>query len=84
MATIAFTGTIYRGADGQQSLVLTSPGQYHVSDEKAAQLTTDFPREFALVVEQKTDKAPSRDATPTKVETDTNTKDTASTSKKAN
>lgn len=84
MATVAFTGTIYRGADGQQSLVLTAPGQYQVSDEKATQLTADFPREFALVVEQKADKAPSRDAMVKKVETDTNTKDTASTSKKAN
>ncbi len=77
MATVAFTGTIYRGADGQQSLVLTSPGQYQVSDEKATQLTTDFPREFALVVEQKTDKAPSRDATPKKVETANLTKEPA-------
>jgi len=75
MATVAFTGTIYRGADGHQSLVLTAPGQYQVSDDKATQLTTDFPREFALVVEQKTDKAPSRDATAKKVDT-TTTKDT--------
>ncbi len=71
MATVAFTGTIYRGADGHQSLVLTAPGQYQVSDDKATQLTTDFPREFALVVEQKTDKAPSRDATAKKVDTTT-------------
>ncbi len=71
MATVAFTGTIYRGADGHQSLVLTAPGQYQVSDEKATQLTTDFPREFALVVEQKPDKAPSGDATAKKVDTAT-------------
>ncbi len=71
MATVAFTGTIYRGADGQQALVLTAPGQYQVSDAKAAQLTQDFPHEFALVVEQQPDKAPSRDATPKKVETAT-------------
>ncbi len=75
MATVAFTGTIYRGADGQQSLVLTSPGQYQVSDEKATQLTTDFPREFALVVEQTPLKAPSVDATIKKVETATQTKE---------
>ena len=71
MATVAFTGTIYRGADGQRSLVLTAPGQYEVSEDKATQLTTDFPREFALVVEQKADKAPSRDATAKKVDTAT-------------
>jgi len=71
MATVAFTGTIYRGADGHQSLVLTAPGQYQVSDDKATQLTTDFPREFALVVEQKIDNALSRDATAKKVDTST-------------
>ncbi len=71
MATVAFTGTIYRGADGSQSLVLTAPGQYQVSDDKAAQLTTDFPREFALVVEQTPVKAPSRDAMTKKVDTAT-------------
>jgi hypothetical protein len=75
MATVAFTGTIYRGADGQQSLVLTAPGQYQVSDEKATQLTTDFPREFALVAEQQPEKAPSRDATVKKVETVTENKE---------
>ncbi len=75
MATVAFTGTIYRGADGQQSLVLTAPGQYQVSDEKATQLTTDFPREFALVVEQQAVNAPSRDAMPKKVETANPTKE---------
>ncbi len=75
MATVAFTGTIYRGADGQQALVLTAPGQYQVSDEKAAQLTTDFPREFALVVEQQPEKAPGKDATPKKVDTATQTKE---------
>ncbi len=73
MALISFTGTIYRGADGQQSLVLTAPGQYQVSDDKATQLTTDFPREFALVLEEKPDKAPSRDATTKKVEPATQT-----------
>jgi len=71
MATVHFTGRIYRGADGHHSLVLTAPGQYQVSDDKATQLTTDFPREFALVVEQKTDKAPSGDATAKKVDTTT-------------
>ncbi len=77
MATVSFTGTIYRGADGQQSLVLTSPGQYQVSDEKATQFTTDFPDEFALVIEQKIDNAPSRDATPKKVEAANLTKEPA-------
>ncbi len=75
MATVAFTGTIYRGADGQQSLVLTAPGRYRVSDEKATQLTTDFPREFALVVEQTPVKAPSSDATTKKVDTATQYKE---------
>jgi hypothetical protein len=75
MATVAFTGTIYRGADGQQSLVLTAPGQYQVSEEKAMQLTTDFPREFALVVEQTPEKAPSDDATIKKVDTATQYKE---------
>jgi hypothetical protein len=68
MATVSFTGTIYRGADGQQSLVLTAPGQYQVSDEKAAQLVTDFPAEFGPVLEQTPVNAPSKDATPKKVE----------------
>lgn len=71
MATVSFTGTIYRGADGHQSLVLTAPGQYQVSDEKATQLTTDFPREFALVLQEKPDKGPSGDATAKKVDTAT-------------
>ncbi len=77
MATVHFTGRIYRGADGHQSLVLTAPGQYEVSDDKATQLTTDFPHEFALVVEQKADKAPSMDADTKKVDTATQTKEPA-------
>ncbi len=71
MATVHFTGTIYRGADGQHSLVLTAPGHYQVSDEKAAQLTADFPHEFTRVVEKTPEKAPSRDATAKKVDTTT-------------
>ncbi len=75
MALVSFTGTIYRGADGQQSLVLTAPGQYEVSEDKATQLTTDFPREFALVVEQTPDKALSKDTMTNKVGTATQTKE---------
>jgi len=75
MATVHFTGRIYRGADGHQSLVLTAPGQYQVSDEKATQLTTDFPREFSLVLEDRPDKAPSKDAMAKKVDTATQTKE---------
>jgi len=71
MATVHFTGRVYRGADGHNSLVLTAPGQYQVSDEKAAQLTTDFPHEFTRVVEETPEKAPSRDATAKKVDTAT-------------
>ncbi len=77
MATVAFTGTIYRGADGPQSLILTAPGQYEVSEDKATQLTTDFPREFAMVLEGKPDKAPIRDADTKKIETATPTKEPA-------
>ena len=75
MATVHFTGRIYRGADGHQSLVLTAPGHYQVSDDKAAQLTADFPDEFTLVIEATPVNAPSRDDKPKKVET-TPTKDT--------
>ncbi len=68
MATVHFTGHIYRGSDGSESLTLTAPGHYQVSDVKAAQLTQDFPAEFALVLEGKAEKAPSDDATIKKVE----------------
>jgi hypothetical protein len=51
MATVHFTGHSYRGADGHHALVLTQPGHYQVSDEKATQLTRDFPHEFTLVLE---------------------------------
>ena len=68
MATVHFTGTIYRGFDGSESLHLAIPGHYQVSDAKAAQLVADFPADFALVLEGKAVDAPSSDATIKKVE----------------
>ena len=67
MATVHFTGSSYRGFDGSESLTLTTPGHYQVSDAKAAQLTQDFPAEFALVLVGKAADAPSGDQTLKKV-----------------
>ena len=69
MATIHFTGTVYRGTDGAESLTLTQPGEYQVSDAKAAQLAGDFPQEFSLVADQTPAKAPESDPASEKVET---------------
>lgn len=71
MTTVHFTGTIYRGSDGSESLTLTAPGHYQVSDAKTAQLTQDFPGEFALVLEGKAVEVPSKDDTSKKVEAPT-------------
>jgi hypothetical protein len=81
MATVHFTGTIYRGSDGSESLTLTTPGPYQVSDAKAAQLTQDFPAELALVLEGKAADAPSSDPETKKV--DAPAKDTKSASSPA-
>lgn len=51
MPSIHFTGTYYNGFDGPTQLVLAHPGVYDVSADKAAQLTQDFPHEFAPVIE---------------------------------
>ncbi len=68
MATVPFTGTLYRGSDGSQSLVLTTLGHYQVSDAKAAQFIADFPHEFALVPEGRAAKGSSSDPETKQVE----------------
>ena len=68
MATVHFTGTSYRGSDGSDSLTLTTPGHYEISDAKAAQLTQDFPHEFALVLEGHAAEGSSKDETSKKVD----------------
>ncbi len=51
MATVHFTGTRYVSTDGAAFINFVEPGYYQVSEEKAAQVVTDFPSEFSLVQE---------------------------------
>ncbi len=73
MAQISFTGSRYSGADGANPLNLNQPGDYEVSDAKAAQLTQDFPHEFTHVVAEEKKRAPSETTPPEAPNTDETT-----------
>jgi hypothetical protein len=61
MPSIHFTGQYYNGFDGPTQYTFDHEGVYEVSQEKADQLTQDFPHEFAPVIEAETvDTAPAK------------------------
>lgn len=69
MPTIHFTGLYYSGTDDTTALTFRAPGDYTVSEAKAAQLTHDFPHEFTRVTPAKasgSDDTPKKQSEPTK------------------
>lgn len=54
---VKFKGSIrYHGQDGDNEISVASGKEVEVSDAKAKQLLTDFPKDWELVTVKKTDK----------------------------
>lgn len=61
MSAVKFTGATYTGFDNDTPISFTQPGHYEVSEEKARQLTEDFPGQFSRVIEGTATSAPANE-----------------------